>query len=85
MAGTLRYHFFITGQGPSNQSVAITKKAATGKSAKSSTGANITNESSNANSHQQNGNVHGATVASPSEDVNNLKTNGKVNYVIQVR
>ena len=82
---TLRHHFFITGQGPSNQRAAITKKGAAVKSVNSRTGAIITNESSKANSQQENVNVHGATVVSSSADGNRLKTNAKVKYVYQVR
>ena len=82
---TLRHHFFVTGQVSSNQSDAITKKGAAVKSANSRTNANISNESSKANSQQQNLNVHTAAIATSSEDENRVKTNGKVKSLNQVR
>lgn len=81
----LRHHFFVTGQSSSNQSEAITEEGATVKSANLRAIANLTNESSKANSQQENVNVHGATVVSSSVDGNRLKTNAKVKYVYQVR
>ena len=81
----LRHHFFVTGQSSSNQSEAITEEGATVKSANLRTIANLTNESSKANSQQQKLNMLSATVAASSEDRNRLKTNGKVQSLNQVR
>ena len=81
----LRHHFFVTGQSSSNQSEAITEEGATVKSANLRTIANLTNESSKANSQQQKLNMLSATVAASSEDGNRLKTNGKVQSLNQVR
>lgn len=81
----MKYYFCITGQGLSNQSLAGTKKGATVKSVNSVTGANITNEPIKSNSQQQNTNLHGAIVASSSEDGNRLKTNGEEKPLKQVK
>ena len=55
--------FFVTGQGSSNQSEAITKTGATVNLANSRTITNITDESFEANSQQLNLNVLSATMA----------------------
>lgn len=82
---TLRHHYFIIDQGPSNQHVTITKKETNIKSVNSRTSANIANESSKSNSKHQNLNVYVDTIVLSSKDENRLKTNGKVKSLDQVR